>query len=641
MPSPLQLQLKIKGKQSSSFVFSLDGTTKPSGVLQVAPYYLVEATIVGSFQGGNNPYFELSAGFDPDVRFVSGLIQNGDTCIPLRDPISNPNDKPKLNLFQQVYGPSLLTLRYWDDIEGDDHNSIVVFQVRIFGSIPREKRFLYESLQQYLLDYSNGQFLLDALRGQRTESFELLFMPGFTDDSDSLVHLECIKELVNKAFLHHLDGVVRRPFMTIRQIPSICKASKVRKLSPKNYEIVADRGQDSCSVLESTNQPSFTCGCNDVIATFLNKLVIRLSSIQRDLVNQRNKLEGRYRDAHRILINSKKSKTNAIPNVFDFPLVESDKEILTARTRECETISTVLKRYLTHAVFAYAPSRQAIVFNVPFSEFSRTKDYRFLYEAIRKYETTRFYWTGDDSPFYRLPAFRYSETGKDYWIRKYSIMYEHWCYLRIHDTLSNLGFFTKDHPKIAPMSYSVFDKNGLHVYLFHDVRPQSIPPTIPKPILQKFTPDFGIVFEKNGKYALLVLDSKSNAKRPTYLAKTLGKYISAGLGRSLTQSLVMVQCWIILSGEDEDPSRPFIETPLKKEEYSDLSESVYDSRNEFSWCNGGFQLAQSLSNDPNQDVPRYVGYLRTHIRRIEDVCETDHFVDFLSAQVQLMNSILQ
>ena len=76
----LQLKLESKGKTLGSYPFYLDRkTVNPNtNVLQVDPYSKVTATIIGNYSGGSEPYFELSAGFDPDVFFFSQPITNGE-----------------------------------------------------------------------------------------------------------------------------------------------------------------------------------------------------------------------------------------------------------------------------------------------------------------------------------------------------------------------------------------------------------------------------------------------------------------------------------------------------------------------------------------------------------------------------------
>ena len=197
------------------FSFYLDrGTIIPEGkALQVDPYAIVKATIVGNFTGGDNSYFDLVAGFEPDVQFSSRSIARGDVSIKLE----NWDSKERQNLFAQVFGPSLLTLRYWENFTGDDHNSRVVLQVPINGYIPGEKKSLYNCLRQYLQQYDNGRFLLETLRGQITEKYDLLFVPGFSSNDDPLLHLEYIKGLVDKPFTQHLEGIIRCPVTSFRQ----------------------------------------------------------------------------------------------------------------------------------------------------------------------------------------------------------------------------------------------------------------------------------------------------------------------------------------------------------------------------------------------------------------------------------------
>ena len=645
----LQLGLESKGKPLGNFDFYLDrGTIIPKEkALQVDPYATVKATIVGNFGGGDNSYFVLEAGLHPDVCFSSRSIAKGDVEIKLE----NWDSKDRQNLFAQVFGPSLLTLRYWENFTGDDHNSRAVLQVPINGYIPEEKESLYNSLRQYLQQYDNGRFLLETLRGQITEKYDLLFVPGFSSNDDPLLHLEYIKGLVNKPFTQHLEGIIRSPVTSFRQGMICGKASTFRRLTKRNIEKASTIGWDNCNIVEKLSQPSFVCGCNNVVSTFLYKLVCRLAAIRRALERRITELESTYKDERQRIQKALKKQPNAVPKKYAIPRAESDKEILVKHITECEQLSESLARFLSYPVFAYSTSRREVIFRIPYSDFSRTNNYQHIYHAIWEYERTSFYWTGDPSAFFQLPAYYYSENGENHWVKKYSMMYEYWCYLRLHDTFLSLGFSTLDHPGVSPMQRSIFksEKKPLHIYLYHDVRddPKYRSPNYLSPVPKnKQTPDFAIIFENlvTRKVSLLILDAKSNASRLTgkQLTETIEKYVSIDIGKKRPADLVLSQCWFVFSGEVEEKEIPqhFIETPpaMPKDLWRSLPSSIIDFSDFFSWSNGCFHV--NLPAFDYDETPTLVGHLRSHIHRDEDSHSPDHFEEFLSAQVKLMEQLL-
>ena len=644
--SGVSLQLTIDG-ESKSFPFSLTGLTSPSGVLEVKPNSIVGAELIGDFYIGKDPFFELAAGYDPDVPFTSRSIRSKSGLL------DNPKNNPYL--FQQVYGPSELTLRYWDDFIGNEKGSRGVLKIKVRGQVPKEKKALNEMLRGYLLTASNGQFLLDAFRGQLQEQFKLLFISGFSCEDDPLIHLGYIKQLVGASFLQHLDGIIRCPQMTLQSFPGYCRASDVRRLSNRNSIIVRLRGTDKVIVNERIVQPSFACKSNNVISTFLQKLVNRLSDIEKHLGDRINAQGHDYIAEKGRIINQLKKTPNAFPNTYVIPRAESDKEIILSHISDCQVLSTKLKEYLTHPVFAYTFSRHEIVFNVPFFEFAQTTDYQAMYKSIREYEKTSFYWSGDSSEVYRMPSFCYSEGGKDFWIRKYSMMYEYWCYLRMLETLAAFGFesFTGSRPSCEIMQLSAFEKGDLRIYLYHDVRSEKKyrPPSksnflcpIP-PQGKKQTPDFVLIFEHkiSHKIAILVLDAKSDSVRKDHM-RDCWHYLDTRIEGRRDSDVVIIQSWVVFSGEGFERHSPQknIETPPQplEFEYDVLNnDDLKAYATSLTWCQGRFHA--TFSTDDASTMPhKFIGYLQTHVRRQNDYMETDHFNEFLSGQIKLMEQCL-
>lgn len=645
----LQLKLESKGKTLGVYPFYLDRDTviPKEKALQVDPYAIVKATIVGDFGGGDNSYFDLVAGLDPDIQFSSRSIARGDVEIRLE----NWDSKERQNLFAQVFGPSLLTLRYWENFAGDDHNSRPVLQVPVNGYIPDEKKSLYTYLRQYLQQYDNGRFLLETLRGQIQEKYDLLFVPGFSSNDDPLVHLGYIKGLVNKPFSQHLEGIIRSPVTSFRQGVICGKASTFRRLTKRNVEKAESVGWDNCNIVEKLSKPSFLCGCNNVVSTFLYKLVCRLAAIRRALERRITELESTYKDERGRIQKTLKKQPNAVPKKYAIPRAESDKEMLMKYITECDQLSETLAMFLSYPVFAYSPSRREVIFRVPYSDFSRTNNYQHIYHSIWEYERTSFYWIGDTSTFFQLPAYCYSAKGTNCWVKKYSMMYEYWCYLRIHDVFSNFGFDTHDHPGVSPMQCSVFEskKQSLRIYLYHDVKDGSryrSPNHLSPRSNNNKTPDFAIIFEnsKTSKASILILDSKADASRLNgkRLKETIEKYCNVDIGKKRSADLVLRQCWFIFSGEAEEKTIPqhFIETPpaMPQALWMSLPSSITDFSDFFSWSNGGFHI--NLPAFDYDETPTFVGHLRSHVHREEDSLSPDHFEEFLSAQVKLMEQLL-
>jgi len=233
------------------------------------------------------------------------------------------------------------------------------------------------------------------------------------------------------------------------------------------------------------------------------------------------------------------------------------------------------------------------------------------------------------------------------------MLYEYWCYLRIHQTFSDLDFDTTDVPGTNIMQESVFDRNDLRVILFHDVHPEKcfrgMGDLYPKPI---GTPDFAVVFKnlRTRNTALLILDAKADAFVRGHMIKPRNKYLRSTLVkgkksvRGKLSSPLMIQSWIVLSGDDEQ-DKPFIECPpsdrksRNESEFDELDEESKNVIRQLRWnaSNKCFNFQQS---DESPDEFLGVGYLRSRIRCRGDRAETDQFKTFLTAEIKLMDQLL-
>ena len=642
-----ELSLTINGKSYPPYAFSLDGDPSEYNLEDPFPVSFddrVSAMLSGNYALGGDPYFELSAGFDPDIEFQSLDIADGKGDLYCQQ-IEHGKAIKRKNLFGQVYGDSCLRLRYWKDYSNRPEESSIVLIVWIVGRIPEEKQKRLEALSSFFQNEANGHFLLDPFHGHTQKEFDLVFRSGYTSYRDPIIELDCINELLDNRFVYHLRGVVKRPASVFQPTRTLQSAARVRRLSPSNWRKIEARGSDNVSIWEQSRVPTFCTECNDVISTFLQKLHLRVRIIRSELEASHKHPTSDYNTAQ-----ATAKKLSRRP--YEISGMERERSALDENTNLCGRLLSLLQSFLDCSVFSFSESRKTSVFRVPASEFGRTEHYRFLYRKILRFELTHFYWSGDRHSSFKIPSYRAVDSKGDFWIRKYSMQYEFWCYLRIYQTLKDLDFSTKDVPDVDIMRRATFLRNSLQVVLFHDVHPERQyrieNGLYPQPI---GTPDFALVFEckKTGNTALIVLDAKSNATTDVRMIEARNKYLGSRLTRKPRSKShrdpIMVQSWIILSGEGE-PSKATIDCPPSfkspswvEKEFENLNDDQKNDVRLFCWDNRNRRfLLKKLDDPPDNWVG--IGTLRSRIRCPTDNGETDVFRTFVSAEVDFMEQLL-
>lgn len=595
---------------------------------------VVSASLADNFYIGNNPWFDLSAGFDPDIHFLLDSGQTGELCCWQKTERNGFEKEP--HLFRQVFGKSCLRLQYWADKDdySQDERGNTVLEIQVTGNIPKGKAPLFDALSSFFQDEANGYFLKDHFHGNTEKEFDLVFRQGYSSYYDADTELDCIESLFSSKFKAHLYGVALHPNECFQTRPVLQRAQHVRRISSRSLRKIESHGTDTVSVFEEKRIPDIQTRSNNVLSTFLNKLHSRLLTIRRHLESQSFSV-------------GKTGKT------YEIAQLATKREVTQDKIARCNNLLSLLREFLLFPVFAFSPSRQEIIFHVPASAFRQTNHYRFLYNAILKFELSHFYWSGDQTSKYLLPQFKVPDSGKvgtgtDFWIRKYSMLYEYWCYFRIHQTLVSLGFSPTNDLGVDVMHRTLYvrDRDKLQITLYHDVNLDYAPTDgtmYPAPP-GAMTPDFALVFECpigiTTKYGLVILDAKSDDRTKPRMINKRNAYLGSQLD-STTATVypkpIIKQSWLILSGENE-PEKSWIECPptcLGDSEFHGMSEKNTTLLRKFTW-------------DPNSCEFQFsstaygigMGYLRTRIRCKDDKMETDHFKLFLEAQIKLMEQLL-
>lgn len=598
--------------------------------------------------------FELSAGLDPDIVFESPPTFQVVSFIDLGVKKSKPGKDGKVhdhwkwaeNLFAQTYGNTFLYLRRYDA----NFNAEDTLIIPVVNTVPKEKRELYHALTEYLYQNAHGYFLIDSVRGQTVDKVSQEFHFGYSSFNDPELELFSIKEILTSDFRLALLDVLRNPDERFFDVNCPKRLSKIRRVSPSALRRRGTHLVENPMVWASVRVPSFETPCNNVISTFLDTLLRRINAIADYFTLTRQTTNAHQKDTWKRRQDSRVETATAV--ILD----------------RCNELRKFLMPFLKNRVFAFSEKRRETIFKISMGCRSKSPCYRSVLNTIRKYSLTNFYWTGDPSPLFRQPAYIHAKDGRNTWIRKYSMLYEFWCYMRMHQVFRELGFRTSDIPQNGRMRVCSYmrDEDNLRVVLYHDVGVTNETMPIELESGGK-TPDFALFFEnqKTKNLALVILDAKSSPDYAEYIPRTRNKYLTCcGLpdGSEQSSRLKMKQSWIVISGDDCPSFGTAIECPPKGIEPKDATEigrhinSAFDELScdgtdrsfreqklktwlqGLEWSSTGFSI-----NPIKNHIAMGAGYLFTHIKRsgsVEDAEETDRFKLFLEAQIKLMETIL-
>lgn len=626
------------------------GIGKTLDLTSLSKKKLWEVWIEGS-KGDFDPAdsYEVSVGYEPDIVFASHPFFSDDSVVRLEvEKGKGKQPKIRAELFAQTFGNTNLFLRRYRA----DNSAVVLLRVPIINTVPDEKKDLFDALTKFFYQNAHGYFLIDSVLGQTEDKVSQEFHFGYSSFNDPERELFSIEQILTTDFRIALLSILRNPEEQFADIDCPRRLSKVRKISPHTFRRTDLTENDNPTIWASVRTPSFETPTNNVISTFLETLLRRINVIASYFGSQKKAIGGV----------GKKDWERSQDARFD--------SASTAILNRCAKMRNQILPFLASRVFAVSERRHESIFRVfPFAHI-KSPSYRFILNQIHKYALTNFYWTGDPSPLFRQPAYVHADDGSTTWIRKYSMLYEFWCYMRLHQVFRELNFSTDDVPKNGRMQVTSYVKDPLKIVMYHDIgtTDKNIPIELE---CGGKTPDFALVFEnqQTRKLALVILDAKSNSNFAEHIPTKRNNYLNhcrLPEGSEQSSRLKMKQSWILLSGEDCSSFERSIECPptgtmdlktakMLKQITSPIDEPIdelscdgtddsFRKRTVRSWLAGLNWSSSKFVAIPDKNQMYWgAGYLFTHIKRkgsVEDSEETDRFKLFLEAQIKLMETIL-
>lgn len=305
-----------------------------------------------------------------------------------------------------------------------------------------------------------------------------------------------------------------------------------------------------------------------------------------------------------------------------------------------------IQQWKAHHLFA-ENGDSLTVFDVDESAFNATLSYLRVYQLILGFCRTRFWWISDNTVSkYRIPKLSASNDGESRLQKKYSVVYENWCYAKLIDAFMELGldFVQGQEQRNRQGSYCEF-KRGLSVIKIQHggllIKKKGIKASdmfrLRAPYKNNATPDIFLFIEDFGamRQKCIVIDAKSDSVVREHMIKTRCDYacIERRMAIGREEWRPVDQSWLFYSGEGVEEGNASIEVPptsVTSKRVGDTTEEDVDdhSSDQYSWIgNKGF------SGFPDPSDPVYHGHVRVNVL---SVATRDVILDFVRGQVSML-----
>lgn len=611
--------------------------------LAVSAWDLVSATIIGSDLPEGN--LSLYVGTEPDIRATGSRTKNG---VVFRY-FANSEWRGQFRLFQGVLGQSLMILA----CESEDCEVRILAQIPVY--VENDKQAVkYDAMVRDLLSGRRPHFICDNfLWTMRRNHFSLSWCEGYASYNDPEVELRATMRFLNQlqrplrgVFAHPIVGLAKRVgqvrIARLQQVNLKVRRLIVRKMLRTGCEDVGDLSD--LHVQASRLTLTYRHKSHRVIFGMLELLSGRIAVI-------REKIQDRLLDA------VADRDTNILHLVEHTDAAKRKKDNMKAGANEriaglmrlmkmSDSALNKIQQWKAHHLFA--ENRDSLtVFDVDESAFNATLSYLRVYQLILGFCRTRFWWVSDNTVSkYRIPKLSVSNDGESRLQKKYSVVYENWCYAKLIDSFMELGldFVQGQEQRNRQGSYCEF-KIGLSVIRIQHggllIKKKGIKASdmfrLRAPYKNNATPDIFLFIEDFGamRQKCIVIDAKSDSVVREHMIKTRCDYACIerrmAIGREEWQPID--QSWLFYSGEDVEEGNACIEvppTPVTSKRAGDRAEEEVDdhSSDQYSWIgNKGF------SGFPDPSDPVYHGHVRVNVL---SVATRDVILDFVRGQVSML-----
>lgn len=533
-----------------------------------------------------NGEFLLQVGRDPDCR---GYVDLGAGNLQFTGYDYLNKMTTRLKLFNQTIGESYLYLI--DRGAGGRFIPIARVEVKNKG-----KEHLYQLMVEDLLSQRLPHYVVDDFKGQMKKNhFAFDWRNGYASYDRPEEMLDLLEKILHRVYslVSQISRTARMNVVSTRVSKKIDRVSRVDIRGVRQLEAAMNRlgAQDlpemsGSSISSSMRLSSFYMPVHSAIAWFLRgpvrsrleRIIIACEEAIAEIKMRmsKNRLETKYKQ-----------------NDFAGNSAEINEH---QRRMECaRRLVRIVDEMLAYPIFSVVDSG-VTVYDVDAIEFSANDSYRKLYKVMMDFLKMRFWWVHDkDEMRRRIPQVQFDEFGETRWQRKYSMVYEYWCYARLCKAAEGLGVRHQlGRFRIGGVArchrYVVHD-HDVEIFVFHEItaraNKKSNGDVFRTCSYRDITPDFALLVRGNGRTAFWsVLDAKSDNGIKPHFARVHDKYrtvrcFADGCGDDGVPADAVV---LFVSAENERNGDAGIDFPVSlPQECLDRNESEWEDRD--IWAN--------------------------------------------------------
>lgn len=666
----MTLRLNVQtGTSSRVYSFCEDGS---GDVVPSIPYSskvgtqmvqtLASAELLGDF--GDCFEYRLQLGYDPDTV---ARVKTGEGVLELENSgrkrarfkaVQNRKEEEMFRLFQSTMGRTrlrLLEMAY--DEDGDLVISREVMSVPVYIIPSKEKKDSYLRMINQLLD--TPQFFLDDLRGQMLlNGFSTNWDDGYSSHEDASLELAAVERVLNE-LREPLEKICRAPktdYHSVRRRMGVDRVRCCSARADRDIERLLGRGMPSDRVMTRVKKVTYGVPAHSVIRFFLTRLIWRCEDILLDFVAVKEKLVREIESLRRLYVGDSKNPAylgSAYAKRQQIELI--DDKIRRVNSVRMHAIDLSALRVLSGVV------RPIRIFDVPRTAFAGGVGYERAYRVILDFERCRFWWVGQESNFYKTPRLSFSDESEkaSRWARKFSIVYEFWCYRRLLDALETSGFECVSGRWLGSDegSQCTYRRGDLEVRVVHGfsakiLNHESVEAFWLDPLSQsggddkgcsqtarELTPDFAIVFKHltTRKMKWIVADAKShncmNFKQIILKREKYMRFVKHRLDDDAIGSNDAAQVWMFYAGDDEG-TQCGVECPPRKSKW--VEKNGFDDP-QADASGYSFSATEGIVRATEGDLPR--GHVHANVVALGS--SNSPFEDFVSGEIVTMIRELQ
>lgn len=580
----------------------------------------VEAWLSLANEEKGGEYF-LQMGNDPDIHAQVVIAPGEEKKFHWHDRENN-RDKELFSLFRGGLGTTdLLLIRS----ESGDRETLAKVSVE-----DKNKERFYNEMRADLFNKTLPHFIVDDYRGQmEKDRFSLEFNEGFVSCEDKDVMLEVLQKII-ESIAPLLKCIAQSPVMCYETFSCRRPLSKISHLDRLTRHAIM-RSPISFSEMRARNDRVFTSRkrvttrmpVHAAIRAFLVRDVLqRLVSIRHGFEKVRAEEDEELKGRQAEIGKQKDEQT-----IISLKRIICDKNGLLLRIdekiKQVDTNKLKVLRLLRLPIFLGLRNEFSIYDLCPV-DFMATEAYRKLYNKMVTFLQTRFWWVHDEALSGRgkMPQLKLDpDTGETRLQKKYSIVYEMWCYSRLIHAMIGLDYRLEEGQRIKAedCSFVIFKKDHVKVELRHGIVSRKAKRGKRAEFTSdgKLTPDFAIIVydTQKQKSKWIVADSKSDSSMKSHMVDKRNKYANIekdGIGKPLASVLF----W---SGESKGNSTEISFPPRRMGLEGDHSKDDYEWKE-------GYGIIQ------HEDLPPYHGDVRANVE--SDTDSISVFQEFMSGMIK-------